>query len=103
MVERIMAPVEVCQSCGRCCNQISVSVALGDGVADLFKAHYGRDVDKARFLINHRCKHLTSENLCDLWDEDEALDQRPDICKEYMCERAKNPRMLVLDVMPMEV
>ena len=93
-----MAPVEVCQACQRCCRQLAIGLPLGDKMAELFNAHYERDVDKARFVIHHKCAHLTDDGLCDLWHEDEAQDRRPQICKEFMCEKAENPDLIVLDV-----
>jgi len=98
-----MAPVEVCQQCdGACCKKLSVGVILVDRLAELFWAHYGRKAERARFVVHHRCAHLDGHGLCDLWNADPALDRRPAICQEFMCERAENPDLMVLDLSAME-
>jgi Fe-S-cluster containining protein len=98
MVERREAPVEICQACQRCCNRLSVGVNLPERLQELMAVHYGREVTRARFIVHHRCPHLDADGLCDLWKDDPALDGRPAICQEFMCEQVENPDILFLDV-----
>lgn len=97
-LERVKAPVKVCQECGKCCNEYTVGVHLGDLLQPLMKAHYGRKLDKLHFRVKHRCPHLGKTGLCDLFRADARNDKRPMICQTYMCEKAENPELLVLDV-----
>jgi len=98
MVRRREAPVEICQECGRCCNRLSVGVNLPERLRELFMVHYGREVERARFIVHHRCPHLDEHNLCDLWKADPERDERPAICQEFMCEQVDSPETLFLDV-----
>ena len=71
---------------------------INEPMRELMKAHYGRNIETVRFTVHHKCEHLMVDGRCDLWAEDEVMDARPQICKEFMCEKAENPEMLVLDV-----
>jgi len=76
-----------CIKCGQCCRQINFRVPLDPELAELFSAHYGHKVTTVGFHVEHRCVHLTTDNLCGIYDE------RPEYCRQFKCE---TPGMVVV-------
>jgi len=97
MVERKTSPA--CLHCGGdCCKKLAVQVHVGGNMKEMLFAHYGRDVEVLRFKLRHTCPHLTDDGLCELWHEDPEQDNRPVLCKTYMCEKADNPGLMIIPV-----
>ena len=69
-----------CQKCGECCNRVNFFVPMKGELAEVLSAHYGRPIDRVGILIEHRCNHLTDENLCDIYKD------RPAYCRQHRCE-----------------
>lgn len=69
---------------------------------ELLRVHYGTEIKEVKFMLHHRCPHLTEEGRCDLWNEDPELDTRPEFCKNFLCGRAQK-RRLEFDAWDMEI
>jgi Fe-S-cluster containining protein len=99
MVERKLSAA--CQYCdGDCCKAINFLMKPPRRIAELVGAHYGRDpdeIDTIQIAVKHRCMYLTNGGKCSLFHEDPEKDQRPDYCKEYLCDKAKTPGLMILE------
>ncbi len=84
-----------CEECwARCCLRMSVMFGLGDSMIELFSAHYGREITKVQFKINHRCEQLDENNLCKLFGKPE----RPEICDNWTCPERVQPHVLAIEL-----
>lgn len=48
----------------------------------LLEMHLGREIDRVRINMLSKCKHLTEDNLCGIYD---SVD-RPEICHSHYCK-----------------
>ena len=76
-----------CKGCGACCQFISISVTgiIDTDMIDHLKAH-GLIVTENKIIIPARCKYLTEDNKCSIYDH------RFNICKRAgkgECKEAK--------------
>jgi len=94
--ERVLSDYCVAMCDGRCCRRIGLRIRPQGMMKELIKTHYGTQIDEVRITLHHRCPHLTDDGLCDLWNEDPELDERPDFCKNFLCVKARN-RWLEVD------
>ena len=99
MVKRNISAV--CESCnGDCCKAINLIIKPAPKMRELLGIHYGRDPDSIEQIqvgLHHRCPHLLDDGKCALWNADPALDERPEYCQEYLCDKAQNPGVLVVE------
>ena len=100
MVERNIS--SACEYCdGDCCKMINLIIKPAERTKELFAIHYGRDpadIDTIQVGIKHRCPHLGMNGKCGLWNADPELDQRPEYCQAYLCEKARNPGTVIIEV-----
>lgn len=76
-----------CEKCGNCCKGFALDVKPYAYVLDdisLMEVHDVPIREGFTLYIPHRCKHLTKDNLCDIWYN------RPQVCRGYFCEGNKN-------------
>lgn len=72
-----------CQKCGSCCKGFTLDVkprAVSLEDITLMEIHDVSTEKGFKIYIPHKCKHLTKNNLCDIWED------RPQVCRNYMCE-----------------
>ena len=75
-----------CIACGECCKSLTINVGFDTNVMeDLFRIHYGKDVDRVVIKVKHRCPHLDKYNRCEIYDDP----KRPEICRTWYCKAAK--------------
>ena len=74
-----------CIQCGECCTKLTLEVTLTGPLQELFRIHYGKDTDNVAIRIKHRCPHLGTDNLCELYGDP----RRPEFCSEWYCAAAK--------------
>jgi len=87
---------DFCKACGgQCCKHFSIIARPGELMRGLLGVHYGCEVKEIKFEIRHTCPHLRDDGLCELWNEDPEKDNRPDFCKNFLCDRAKR-KMIVI-------
>jgi len=100
MVERRLSPA--CKHCdGDCCKAINFVMKPPQNIAELVGAHYGRDpdtIDTIQIGFKHRCLYLTTGGKCSLFHEDPEKDKRPAYCQEYLCDKAKHPGQMIIEV-----
>lgn len=100
MVERNIS--DVCQHCdGDCCKAINLIIKPAPRMKQLLAVHYGRqedDIDTVQITLHHRCPHLLDGGKCKLWHADPEQDRRPEYCQAYLCDKAQNPGVLILEV-----
>ena len=98
MVKRNISPI--CQHCdGDCCKAINLIIKPAPKMKELLSVHYGRMIDEIEMVqvsLKHRCPHLGTHGRCGLWNEDPEKDQRPEYCREYLCEKAQQPGLLIV-------
>lgn len=99
MVNRNISPI--CLNCdGRCCKAIDLIIRPAPKMKELIGIHYGRDpetIETIQIGLHHICPHLQDDGLCALWDEDPEKDRRPEYCQEYLCEKAQNPGVVIVE------
>ncbi len=73
-----------CKKCGKCCKitQINLSVPLTKSERQVFMFKGGRVYDD-RVIFTTPCLHLDNSGLCLIYEN------RPQYCKDYLCEEAK--------------
>jgi len=100
VVKRNISPV--CETCdGDCCKAINLMIKPAPLMQQLLGVHYGRDPESIEMVqvgLKHRCPHLMDNGKCELWHEDPEQDQRPEYCQMYLCDKAKNPGVLIVEV-----
>ena len=88
---------DFCLSCdGRCCKHFTIKMKPNELMRGLISVHMGTAVDWVKFHVKHVCRELDDDGRCKLWHEDEKKDARPDFCKNFLCDRAKE-RMIVIE------
>ena len=99
MVERNISPV--CLDCnGDCCKAINLIIKPAPRMKQLLGIHYGRDpesIEQVQVSLHHVCPHLLENGRCALWHEDPEQDQRPEYCQSYLCDKALNPGVLIVE------
>jgi Fe-S-cluster containining protein len=78
-----------CHRCGECCRRFAITLNPGEKKMELMAAH-GYDTSKEISInIYHACQYLDeSTNLCKIYEGPD--DDRPQICKDFICPRAQN-------------
>lgn len=93
---------KVCERCnGDCCKAINLIIKPAPKMKELLGIHYGwetDDIETVQITLKHTCPHLLPDGRCDLWHADPEQDQRPPYCQEYLCDKALNPGVLILEV-----
>jgi len=82
-----------CIKCADCCRRFVIRIPVGKRIQEFMLAMYGRPIESVTLRMKQRCKALTADNLCGIYES------RPDICREYYCEAAlgEGPRTIVIE------
>ena len=60
-----------CKQCGKCCTHLSIPIRqVGD---EGFLNAHGILIVNGRMVIPLRCKYLTEDNMCSVWDTDKQF------------------------------
>lgn len=84
---------EGCTRCGQCCNEYSLEMPQDEGMAQFYRYHGGR-VSYARgkmiVLFQDRCAmYRGPKEGCAVYEG------RPDICRRYLCDRARYGKLAI--------
>jgi len=75
-----------CEKCGNCCKGFALDIQPKNVNLEnitLLEIHDVPVKEGFTLFVPHRCKHLTDESLCDIWEN------RPQVCRNYFCEGEK--------------
>ena len=86
MVMSKQQPKWECERCGDCCRTINIPVRTTqdtDPIHGLFAVHGLPINEEFKITLFHTCQHLIGDDppVCDIYED------RPEICKNYMCRR----------------
>lgn len=88
-----------CERCGRCCHDFGMYVADDDDIARLFAYHGFETIETPDGIYvkgSNPCAHLSMDGgvaECLIYDE------RPGVCRKYLCEKASKGMELTRDLL----